>query len=218
MGSTFTKKEASIALGVSERTVYHYIEKGYLRREKHNELVCVNKEDVLELKRLKDSDLPYPVNKLTLALMNSKILRLEAEMEVVKRMLNMRAAPLGLSTMELVSAYGYCAHVLKEPSDIQDLNMWVDLFIRLRTEDLESISSETKDAHPWRPFYSLCLLLAELHKEEKALEGGLANLKSIITIWTETRGVSIKRTDRLQNVAKKVVRKIVANSAKTRKI
>lgn len=217
MGSTFTKKQAAETLGVSERMVYHYIKNGYLRREEHRGQVCVKKDDVLMLKEAKEKELPFPVNKITLSLLHSRLSKLEREMEIVKRLLNIRGVRLQLDRRELKKIYDTCLHNLKNGVTDVDVEIWSDLFLRLHPEDLETLKEVSGDSYPWAPFYKYCLLLIETRGESIELSSGLSNIRSLMSIWAERHGDTIRRTKRLENYAEKVVRKIIKKSAKKRK-
>ena len=218
VGSTFLRKaEAAGLLGVTERCIYNYVKRGYLRSVKEGKYVGVMREDVLELKEAIETDLPFPINKITISKMVGRISRLESEMDIVKRMLNLRRRPLDLNIAELNSAYESANYFISTPCPKEGVGAWADFFVRMNDEDLERISKERGDPHPWRVFYKLCNILLEGARidndrdSEELLMSGRANLKTLVSIWTETKGESPRKIEKLYNRDVSLSKKVIKN-------
>lgn len=216
MGSTFAYvsiDKAAEYIGLSRRSIYSYIKKGFLRTKKEGKGTVVLREDVLTLKELRDrDDLPYPVNKMTIGRLDARVQLLEKQLSVVLRILDMRHEPLGLSASQLNSLYIMAGHHLENQWSPHEENIWVDTFIRITLEDFEEMNKMVEVEHPWRPLYQLCRAMLQApcdHDHKLNLNAGKANLEKIAQIWTNLRGLDDKKLSKLINKDDKAVRKTV---------
>lgn len=216
MGSTFAYvsiEKAAEHIGVSRRSIYEYIKKGFLRTKKEGKGSVVLREDVLTLKELRDrDDLPYPVNKMTIGRLDARVQMLEKQLSVVLRILDMRHEPLNLSVSQLNSLYVMAQHHLENQWSPHEENIWVDTFLRITIEDFEEMSKMVEDEHPWRPLYQLCraMLQAPCDYDHKLnLNAGKANLEKIAQIWTNLKGWDDKKLQKVIEKDDKAVRKTV---------
>lgn len=228
VGSTFlSKKDASVTLGVTERCIYNYIKRGYLRPVKDGKRVGVRKEDVIEFQECMNSDMPFPVNKITMSRLVGQIRKLQEEMDTVKRMLNLRRRSIDLTGQELSSAYASAQYFIANGCPMGISEPWSDFFVRLTEEDLSKMAKEKEDPHPWRVFYKLCNILMEVAKLNKDKEAeellivGRANLKTLVSIWTEMVGESPGRMQQLYDrdsaLSKRVINRIREKGPKVQK-
>jgi excisionase family DNA binding protein len=216
MGSNFayvTIDKAAEHLSVTRRTIYKYIKRGFLRTKKEGKGSVVLKNDVRTLLDLRSKkDLPYPVNKKTLARMDARIQMLEKQVETMMRILDMRHEPLGLSVSQLNGLYVMAHHHLKNQWSPHEELIWVDTFIRIRFDDFEEMQKMVDDEHPWRPLYQLCkaMLQAPCDPDNKLqLNAGKSNLEKIAQVWTAMRGIDDKKLVKIVKEDDKAVRKVV---------
>lgn len=204
-GRVMTKTEAAKLLGVSERGVYRYISRGYLRLAHDSGRTGVWESEVLGLKRVRDADaerrgelLPFAVNKTTLAMLHARIRTLEMQMTVIARILGVRHDPLGLTDPELAALATTAAGLAEEgwPPHVEE--MWAGVFVRLRLEDLEQLERLTGDDHPWRPFHRLCatMCLVPYNPELRAeFVQGRTNLFGLAGVWAHMKGISPSKAE-----------------------
>lgn len=153
------KKEAANFLGVTERTINNYINKGYLLTDIKLR-GFVNDESVKQFKRILES--PIPLNKLSFTKLLMTVERQERELAVIKRILNIYDDPLNLPDNAILSIYNM-ADITKLKSWPEDWELdWADYLNRITDKDLQQIEKLTGELHPWIRFYKLCVALEEL--------------------------------------------------------
>jgi excisionase family DNA binding protein len=208
MGTFFTKKQAAELLGVSERMIYRYLDRGYLRPATEGRQIGVYREDVLELREVRDREklrdqqepLPFQLNGKTIGLLHARVSTLESQMATVMRLLGLRSDPLRLTDPEALALYRQAAHHAEEGWSPHVEHQLADIFTRLRHDDLEQLERIANDPHPWRPFARLCatMYLAPHDGELRGqLGAGRAHLRQLALVWVHVQGTTVKQAEML---------------------
>lgn len=154
--NTMTLQEAATFLQVTDRTIRNYIKNGLLSKTGKGKSARLPTEEVISLREDRDSTAPI-VSRQELLKHRAKIRRLEANMEVVLRMLDAKDAPLSLNPEYSKELYAFAQeHLKKSAWDLSEIKPWLDIFCRLSEEDLDVMRGSTGDLHPWKVFLRLC--------------------------------------------------------------
>lgn len=134
---TMTVDEAARVLGRSARTIRNYINSGQLSSQRVGRARRVDPEEVHEL--LTEGALERP--KLDeIRSLRAKVRRLEAQMAVVQRMLDLREERLGVTPAYATALVGHLDGQLGRPTgsySLRELETWADIFARVDETDLE---------------------------------------------------------------------------------
>jgi len=210
MGTFITRQQAAEILGVSQRTLYRFVQRAYLRPAKQGRTNGVLQEDVVELKEIRDREgrkdqdepLPFAFNSKSIGLLHARVSALENQMGTVHRLLGVRCDPLQLTEPELRALYQQATHEAEKGWSPHGEHQWADTFTRLRHEDLEQLHELADDEHPWRPFARLCatMYLVPYHCDLRdQLGAGRAHLRQLALVWAHLRGATSKRAEMLVN-------------------
>lgn len=208
MNTFITKQRAAELLGVSERTIFRFLERCYLRPAKQGGESGVFQEDVLALREVREKEktrdhkdsLPFAINAKTIGALHARISALECRMATVLRMLGISAEPLRLTDPEIAALYEQAVNQSETGWSPYHEDQWCDLFERLRHEDLEQLERVTGDAHPWRPFARLAstMFLAPCNSELRGqLAAGRNHLRQLALVWVHLQGASVKQAELL---------------------
>lgn len=203
MGSDFGKEfctldEAMKRLGRSKRSIHYYVRDGLLTKEVRSGEIVLRKEDVEQLAIELGTDQPA-MNRKSFLLLSAKVRRLEMDMAVVKRALNVQTEPLRPSNEEALTLHRSASAALTiDRWNTDQAMMWAGVFDRLDEIALEAVGDATSNTRPWEIFYTLCLRLLkacsyqpdfktslELQQVNQALIESRKKLRAIIVMWTE---------------------------------
>jgi len=155
-----TIEEAATHLGVSDRTVRTYIAQNLLstRTRPGSRRKWLNPLEVEELRTDLIDGNDKRITSKDLAKLRGRVRRLEAELDVVLRMLDARAEPLGITVVHAEAFYSACVAELKRTGwELPEIENWVDVFMRISEDDFKVMLDHTGDARPWVPFLRLCI-------------------------------------------------------------
>lgn len=215
-GKILTKKRAADILGLSERSVYRYMQLGRLRVVYEGKMSGIPEEEVYKLKQVLTGPTP---SKLDVSMLLARVLTLENKVAVLERIANVHYEPLNLTLpeyrtlhqmAEVFATQGWAPHVEEQ---------WADTLVRLKLEDLEKLEEALEDPHPWRAFLKLASSMhlncyqTELRPQFAA---GKNNVVSIATIWCTLKGESPKTFDLLMERDASPNRKLMKKLAKGR--
>jgi hypothetical protein len=189
MGSTFvTLEEAARLLRVSESTIQAYVKWGYLRASKKK--TEVRADDVAALVRERDA--APPLDKVGFAKLFHENRVLRAEVDVLKRIANIRVDPLNLTDSEIASFYRLAHNHATQGCPLEHEESWVELLSRLQHSDLVQLEKVTNDQQPWRPFFNLAAQLSVAARKHlrSSFEACQGHIKVIAGIWLQTHGGS----------------------------
>jgi len=197
MGSQFlTLEEASTRLKVTVRTVYRHISRGYLRTQRNGNTVLVCEEDLQRLAAKEEDDLPFPINKKTLAGVVARVHILEKQVDTLMRLQNLLHEKLKLTGAELMGYYRMAEHYSTKGWPPHSEEALASFFCRIRYDDLEGMAKAASVEHPWKPLFKLVRTMeqAPFNKDLKdLLVTGKANVEHLSQLWVELHGGSEKR-------------------------
>lgn len=158
MGSGFCSVEHAMQLlGKSRRSIYGYVNKGRIRKDKRGLLLC----DVETILRTLSLKVP-PFNKATLASLLARIEKLECDIAVLRRMNGMFGVepirPDQTTAQGLHSAASLCIQNIEKMTREEVIN-WVHILSRLDQAALLSVSELAQEPSSTVLFCKLALLL-----------------------------------------------------------
>lgn len=188
--------EAARRLGKSKRTVYNYIDKGFLAKESSGEEKGVRKTDVEQLAIDLGSDAPA-MNRANWFQMNARLERMEREMLVVKRILEIRGMPLRPDAAGARGLFAAATESLARGCwSVEEMELWSKQFDAFDETTLRSIAAAMKNTEAWQPFFNLCVNMMEraeaLQAAKPTLEGqalvqrldeGRKKLRGTVLMW-----------------------------------
>lgn len=186
--STYTLKEAAAILKRSQRSIRLYTKNGLIRKvtSPHKGLTLV-KEDVDQLAMERESGLK-PVNRQTIIELNNKVRKLEEDMTIVRRLLDLDLEPLHVSRSfahDLLSEANLAVNKVKEFGKAEE-RLWVNVCSRLDIAGMDVMAKELNDLTPWKPFY---LIISELSikygLKDLEIEDSRRRLRAQIILWVE---------------------------------
>lgn len=207
MGS-ITIDEAARYLSVTTRTISTYISQGIITYHKkqgsNRKFICI--EDLEDLKEATTTG-EFSIKKFRE--LRARVKRVEANMEVLMKILDTNQLPLGLTEEEATEIFEAAVITLKSSISVEHVEAWMPLFMRLTEIDFKVIEKSLSTREPWKPFLDLCvsmivhlvghkdystsLHLQRLHQE---LSEGRRRLRLAALLLIEERGPSIE-VDRL---------------------
>ena len=159
-------QEAANRLNRSVRQVRNYITQGFIRQHKDESGPCVHREDVEQMAISIGSNLP-PMNRQTFFQMSSRLQKLEEEMSLVRRMLDLRGEPLRLEPDEAKALYLQASKALAHGLwSKKEISMWIGLFARFDEMTLEVLEKGVSP-QAWETFYRLCLAFMKFVKRDE---------------------------------------------------
>jgi excisionase family DNA binding protein len=198
-------KEAAARMGVSDRTLRTYIRKGYLSTTKirGDRKLYLDPLEVEEFRRDKEEARGKSiVTKAEFLLMRASIRRLQAQMGVVLRILDAKNDPLRFSLEYSRDLFAVCLAQLHNSAwSVEELEPWVEVFLRMDELDIETIARATKEERPWKPFLQLCVSMSayvgahaeypnslELQSMHRELAEGRRRLRVSALVYAEMYG------------------------------
>lgn len=189
---------AANRLNITTRTVRNYVKSGLLKQYIEGNKAVYDRDEVEQMAIDKGSDAPALTRKTVFEL-TARIQKLEQDMEVMRRALEIQNAPLRPVGAEAVQLYQAACGSLGvgkwHPDEIQ---MWTTVFDRLDDVALRMIAEAAVLDKPWEVFFQLCIAqmnylalvkdfktnlgLQLLHKR---LDEGRKKLRASVLIWIE---------------------------------
>jgi hypothetical protein len=193
-----TKEEAAQILEKGIRTVYRYIDKGWLKTCHRGNLIGTSRQSVYSLKAEMEREAnPYLIHT---KILEHRLAVAESRISAMMRMLNLRNEPLSLTDPEAKSLYDMVDYCAKQGWSPHNEETFIDSFMRMRDENLEQFRQVTGDEHPWRPFLMLAgTIRAALFNRALQTDADLAasHLNVLSLMWCKRRGESAKTFDLL---------------------
>ena len=224
MGSVFeyvSIQKAAEALNVTPRSIYRYINRGHLRTYKEGQSLLVSRQDLQTLIEIGRDKRNFGLNKKSVAQLEAKVHVLEHEVDVIKRILDLRREPLSLDPDELEHLYRMAVHHITVSWSPHQEEMWSEVFVRLTLEDLEKLEEAVEDPHPWRPFFQLAKAIFDNPHDpdlKLQLNAGKNNVEKLAYIWAKKDEKDAKDLDRMIQrddiLTRRLMRKIACKRPK----
>lgn len=211
-------EDAATFLGVNSRTVRRYISKGYLRSEYCHRKLMVYKSELLQLKKDEEEPIPFPINRMSLARLHTRVTTLERHVATLMRILDVRYDPLNLTDAEMLSLYRQAEHLSLKGWSPYEEEPWSEYFLRMKLEDIEQCSRVSEDPHPWRAFLRLVstMFLQPFNKDLRDnFAAGKNNLHGIAATYCQLKGESPKAADILTKRDAAPMKRLLNKLAKT---
>jgi excisionase family DNA binding protein len=181
-----TIPEAARYLGVTDRTIRNYIRQGLLstsriagKREKY-----LRAEEIEEL-RVSLTEGKHLIPRREISALSARVRRLEAQLEVVLRVLDARVEPLKITpayAKELITA---CKTKLTQVAwTLSEIQPWTEIFLRLDEDDLDVLAADCEK--PWALLLRLCAAMTACVVADTAYETSL-ELQSLHRTLVEGR-------------------------------
>lgn len=156
--ASITIDEAARYLDVSTRTISTYISQGIVtyHKKKGSNRKYIEVKDLHDLKAAKDEG-DFSVK--SYRKLQAKVSRLEAQLNVVLKILDTNQISLGVSAEEAIELVSAATTTLDSVLSVEHTEAWLPILLALDEHDLESIQAASKIDKPWQPFLSLCISL-----------------------------------------------------------
>jgi len=231
MGSAFcTVAEAAARLGKSKRTIWTYIDKGFLKRNLRDGKVHISRDEVEQLALELGTDFPT-LSRKTFYELQSKVKALEVQMAMVQATWGASEAPLRPSEKEAAGMHKAATDYLCTTTWTYDeLVNWSKIFPSIDETTLNAVAKAALTMKPWEAFYSLAERMLEFVSASKnlkttlalqalkhALEQGRVKVREAALLWIETGKGSIpNEVFRLFDTPKEdLVRRLVRPNGKS---
>jgi hypothetical protein len=176
MGSrSYDQEAAARRLGVTVRSLRNYVTRGLLRREVENGKPIYPAEDVDQLALDMGRDHP-PMNRANFCRLMSRLERLERDMSVVRKMLDLRTEPLRPPPSDCQGLLTAARMLLMSsaPWKADEMLGWADIFGSMDEEALKMVAEASGDPSSWETFFRLNLAML---RQVTSTEGFKANLE-----------------------------------------
>ena len=225
--SSITIDEAARYLGVTTRTISTYISQGLLsyHKKQGSNKKYITVSDVHDFKVAKEND-EFSTKKFRE--LQARVRKLEAQIDVLMRILDTKQLPLGLTEDECVELFTAAEASANERLTVDHVDAWLPVLLRIDENDLSTIEKNIKTARPWVPFLDLCLSLIvfvtshkeynmslELQASHKELAEARRRLRLSALLYLEAKGPSIE-VDKLALGAPDTTVEIVKKIVKSR--
>lgn len=187
-----SRTDACNTLGVTERTLFTYLEKGYLKKVVKQKRIYLVKSEIELLRKAIENPLQI-VDKVLFLKMQFQLKEQQADLDTMKRILNLYYEPLEMPDFSILAMYKTAERLDFETWDNNWEEDWATFILRLREEDFLQLERLTENEHPWKPFHKLLLVvqsaLEEKH-EYKLLDlyaAAREHLRKLIVIWLEIK-------------------------------
>lgn len=169
-----TPDQAAVILNRTVRTIYNYIKKGYLTRKHHAGKVVLLRSEVVDFNKfgaeLGNTNFLTPQVVAGLLL---RVNRLEAQVTLVNRVLELQRDPLRISDHEAKLFYDGVIGQLTGPVTLQTIEAWSDQLLRVDFQFLAQISRVTGDEVPSLKCYRLSVRLIDCLQNAPGYETNL---------------------------------------------
>lgn len=181
-----TIPEAARYLGVTDRTIRNYIRQGLLstsriagKREKY-----LRAEEIEEL-RVSLTEGKHLIPRREISALSARVRRLEAQLEVVLRVLDARVEPLKITPAYAKDLIAACKTKLMQAGWTQaEIQPWTEIFLRVDEDDLDILAADCEK--PWALFLRLCAAMTAYVVADAAYETSL-ELQSLHRTLVEGR-------------------------------
>lgn len=199
MGSALCTQEwVANRLNLSKRSVRGLVQRGFLKQQIVDGKPAYDRVEVEQLATDRGTD--YPVmNRKSFLELQRRVSKLEQDMSVVRRAMDISAQPLRPNAMEANQLYkAAVASLAGGKWELEEIDAWSSIFDRLDEPALTSIGEAIVTDRPWEVFFRLLngqmiqlggeknfatsLRLQELHKK---LDEGRKKLRGTILVWME---------------------------------
>ena len=162
MGSSLIEVgEAAELLGVSHRSVHHFVRQGllrprYPRGRKLNAPEMFHREEVAALAEAREKKLDF--QQITAAAMqaHASSRALERRVEFLEQLLGRSYASLSLEDDDVAAIYAEARQGAEVPPiDVAGVMRWSSIFLSIGEEFLERLTAVTGDEEAWRAFLDL---------------------------------------------------------------
>lgn len=187
-----SRTQACEILGVKERTIYNYLQKGYLKKVSKKKRIYLVKQDVENFKKSLEAPLPAP-DRLMITKLYAEVRQQQKDIELIQKVLNLHHEPLNLPDFSMLALYNAL-----ETLDINNWDSgweeeWGEIILRLREEDFFQLETLTKNPQPWKPFYKFMQTAQDIFSKQKNHElikiyaAAREHLKTLVLIWLEVK-------------------------------
>ena len=154
--ASITIDEAARYLNVSTRTISTYISQGILsyHKKQGNNRKYIDTNELHDFKLAKESG-EFSTKKFKE--LQCRVRKLEAQIDVLMRILDTKQMPLGLSTEEVVELHDTAYSCSHAALSIEYAEAWLPILMRIDENDFSSIEQGLKTDKPWAPFLDLCI-------------------------------------------------------------
>lgn len=224
--ASITIDEAARYLNVSTRTISTYISQGILsyHRKQGSRNKFIDSTELYEFKEAKHSS-EFSIKKFKE--LQVRVRKLEAQMDVLMRILDTKQVPLGLEPEECIELYTAAENTANAILSLDHIDAWTPILMRLDENDLKNIESALKTDKPWVPFLDICIgmiifltshkqyeISLDLQTKHKELAEARRRIRLAALLFVEARGPKIeidnlvtKSPDTTIEVIKKILKK-----------
>ena len=198
--ASITIDDAARYLDVSTRTISTYISQGIItyHKKQGSNRKYINSEDLYELREAKNCG-DFSVKNFKK--LQTKVKRLEAQMQVILKILDTNQINLGLTEEDAKELFAAATTTLDTTLSKQHTEAWLPILLSLDEYDLEKVQLATKSDKPWYPFLSLCVALIvyttgnkdyntdlDMQLQHKELTEARRRLRLSALLYIESRG------------------------------
>ncbi len=188
-----SKEEAALILGKSTRTIFRYLDRGWLKPITRGGQVGATRASVYELKQEIEKEVnPYLV---AIGIIESRLMVMEGRVSAMMRLLNLKNQRLTLTDPEAASLYSMVDHSSKNGWTPHNEEILIDTFMRLDDSNLEQFEKLIGDEHPWRPFLMLAGTMrhAMFNRQfQTDIELAASHLNVLAQLWCKRKGETAK--------------------------
>lgn len=225
--ASITIDEAARYLNMSTRTISKYISQGLVsyHKKQGSKKKYLDSAEIHDLK-LANGESEFSTKKFRE--LQARVRKLEAQIDVLMRILDTKQLPLGLTEDECVELFTAAEASANERLTVNHVDAWLPVLLRIDENDLSTIEKNIKTARPWVPFLDLCLSLIvfvtshkeynmslELQASHKELAEARRRLRLSALLYLEAKGPSIE-VDKLALGAPDTTVEIVKKIVKSR--
>lgn len=162
MGSDLIEAaEAAELLGVSHRSVHHFVRQGllhprYPRGRKLNAPALFHREEVAALAEVRERKLDFRQVAATALQAHVSARSLERRVEFLETLLGSKYATLSMEEEDVVAVYADARQASEAPpARVDEIMRWSSIFMGIGEEFLEALEAFTSDSEAWRVFLDL---------------------------------------------------------------
>lgn len=198
MGSEFVSYEwAANLFGKSKRMVHNYITDGFLTKHKDEQGKPALLRSEVEAFKLELEGNTRSVTRKTVLQLDQRVKQLEAEMNTVRHILEIRNAALRPTASEANGLRRAAADAVGRGSwSLDEVELWASQFEKVDEKTIEAFAlAAPNDPKPWEEFYRLALaIMGVLEEGEQSLtssalwrkiDEGRKKLRASVLVWFE---------------------------------
>lgn len=199
-----TIDEAARYLGVTTRTISTYIAQGIIsyHKKKGTNRKFISSEDVQDLMQAKEEE-TFSIKKFRE--LSTRVRKLEAQIDVLMRILDTKQIPLGLDKEELCELYETAITCSSQVLNQDYVEAWLPILMRIDENDFKNLEKYKQTREPWVPFLDICLGLIVsttsnkdyavslvMQNNHKELAEARRRLRLSALLYIESRGASVE--------------------------